>query len=107
MNKLLHLHNNNNILIRNIFLRTCIFFVGAYFVFHFLNGNISLNPLKDKKELVEYNLNILENKEKELAFKELLITKINNVHVNMDLLDELTRLKLGYSSNDEIVISLE
>ena len=35
------------------------------------------------------------------------ITKINNVHVNMDLLDELTRLKLGYSSNDEIVISLE
>ena len=78
-----------------------------YFVFHFLNGNISLNPLKDKKELVEYNLNILKNKEKELAFKELLVDKMSNIHNNIDLLDELTRLKLGYSGKGEIVISLE
>ena len=99
--------NSNYILIRNIFLRTCIFFAGAYFVFHFLNGNISLNPLKDKKELVEYNINILKNKEKELLFKELLIDKMYNVNNNIDLLDELTRLKLGYSGKDEIVISLE
>ena len=47
--------NNNYVLVRNIFIRTCIFFAGAYFVFHFLNGNISLNPLKDKRELVEIN----------------------------------------------------
>ena len=99
--------NNNYLLVRNIFIRTCIFFAGAYFVFHFLNGNISLNPLKDKKELVEYNLNILKDKEKELAFKELLVDKMSNIHNNIDLLDELTRLKLGYSGKDEIVISLE
>ena len=101
-------YSNRNIgLIRSIFFRTCIFFIGAYFVFHFLNGNISLNPLKDKKELVEYNLNVLEIKEEELVFKELLVDKMSNVHNNIDLLDELTRIKLGYSGKDEIVISLE
>ena len=63
--------------------------------------------LKDKKELVEYNLNILKNKEKELAFKELLVDKMSNIHNNIDLLDELTRLKLGYSGKGEIVISIE
>ena len=52
-------------------------------------------------------MNILENKEKELAFKELLVDKMSNIHNNIDLLDELTRLKLGYSGKDEIVISLE
>ena len=99
--------NRNFNLIRNIFFKTCVFFIGAYFIFHFLNGNISVNPLKDKKELVQNNINILENKEKELAFKELLISKINNIHNNLDLLDELTRLKLGYSSQGEIVLSTE
>ena len=94
-------------LIRSIFFRTCIFFIGAYFVFHFLNGNISLNPLQDKKELIQKNLIILEIKEKELAYKELLINKLNNVHDNLELLDELTRLKLGYSSQDEVVLSIK
>ena len=46
-------------------------------------------------------------KEEELVFKELLVDKMSNVHNNIDLLDELTRLKLGYSGKDEIVISLE
>ena len=101
-------HSNRNIgLIRSIFFRTCIFFIGAYFVFHFLNGNISLNPLQDKKELIQKNLIILEIKEKELAYKELLINKLNNVHDNLELLDELTRLKLGYSSQDEVVLSIK
>ena len=101
-------YSNSNIgLIRSIFFRTCIFFIGAYFVFHFLNGNISLNPLQDKKELIQKNLIILEIKEKELAYKELLINKLNNVHDNLELLDELTRLKLGYSSQDEVVLSIK
>tara|TARA_B100001175_G_C18972631_1_gene386004 strand:+ start:169 stop:489 length:321 start_codon:yes stop_codon:yes gene_type:complete len=101
-------YSNRNIgLIRSIFFRTCIFFIGAYFVFHFLNGNISLNPLQDKKELIQKNLIILEIKEKELAYKELLINKLNNVHDNLELLDELTRLKLGYSSQDEVVLSIK
>ena len=107
MNKIFNRKNNNYRFIRNIFLKTCIFFTGAYFVFHFLNGNISLHPLEDKKNFVEYNLNILINKEKELEFKELLVHKMSNAHDNIDLLDELTRLKLGYSSKDEIVISIE
>jgi len=101
-------HSNHNIaLIRNIFFRTCIFFIGAYFIFHFINGNISLNPLQDKKELTQKKLIILERKEKELEYKELLINKINNVHDNLELLDELTRLKLGYSSQDEVVFSIK
>ncbi|MFP6779632.1 MAG: hypothetical protein VB916_05020 [Alphaproteobacteria bacterium] len=101
-------YSNRNIgLIRSIFFRTCIFFIGAYFVFHFLNGNISLNPLQDKKELIQKNLIILEIKEKELAYKELLINKLNNVHDNLELLDELTRLKLGYSSQDEVILSIK
>ena len=101
-------YSNRNIgLIRSIFVKTCIFFIGAYFVFHFLNGNISLNPLQDKKELIQKNLIILDNKEKELAYKELLINKLNNVHSNLDLLDELTRLKLGYSSQEELVFSIK
>ena len=107
MSKILNIQNNNYILIRNIFIRTCVFFIGGYFIFHFINGNISLTPIEDKKRLVEYNLNILENKEEELAFKELLVDKISNAHKNIDLLDELTRLKLGYSGKEEIVISLE
>ena len=69
--------------------------------------NIISDESNDKKELVEYNLNILKNKEKELAFKELLVDKMSNIHNNIDLLDELTRLKLGYSGKGEIVISLE
>ena len=32
---------------------------------------------------------------------------MSNIHNNIDLLDELTRLKLGYSAKGEIVISLE
>ena len=94
-------------LIRNIFFRTCIFFIGAYFIFHFLNGNISLTPLQDKKELTQKNFIILAKKEKELEYKELLIHKINNVHDNLELLDELTRLKLGYSSQEEVVFSIK
>lgn len=100
-------NNKNYVLIRNIFVRTCVFFIGAYFVFHFLNGNISLSPLQDKKELVENNINILKSKENDLLFKELLISKMYNVQDNMELLDELTRLKLGYSSSEEIVISIK
>lgn len=107
MYKKLNFKNNNYIFVRNIFFRTCVFFTGAYFIFHFINGNISLNPLENKKDLVEQNLNILDSKEKELVFKELLVSKITNVQNNLDLLDELTRFKLGYSSKDEILISLE
>ena len=107
MNKTLNFKNNNYILVRNIFFKTCVIFTGAYFIFHFLNGNISLNPLSDKKQLVEYNFNILKNKEKELEIKKLLVNKMNNAQNNIDLLDELTRLKLGYSSKDEVVISIK
>ena len=41
----------------------------------------------------------------ELGFKELLITKLNNSKEYIDLLDELVRIKLGYSANGEVVIS--
>lgn len=98
-------NNKNYFLIKSIFIRTSLFFVAAYFVFHFINGNISLNTLEDKRELVLYSAEILKNKEKELGFKELLITKLNNSKENIDLLDELVRIKLGYSANGEVVIS--
>jgi len=98
-------NNKNYFLIKSIFIRTCLFFVAAYFVFYFINGSISLSTLEDKRELVRYSAEILKNKEKELSFKELLITKINNSKENIDLLDELVRIKLGYSANGEVVIS--
>jgi cell division protein FtsB len=50
---------------------------------------------------------ILINKEKDLEFKELLISKLNNASDNIDLIDELIRIKLGYSADDEIVLSIE
>jgi len=50
---------------------------------------------------------ILLEKEKELVFKELMVLKLNNSKQNIDLLDELVRTKLGYSNEDEIVLSTE
>ena len=34
-----------------------------------------------------------------------MITKLNDSKNNMDLLDELVRVKLGYSGENEIIIS--
>ena len=68
--------SKNYILIKSIFFKTCICFASAYFIFHFLNGNISLSPLADKSQLVKQSTEILSEKEKELAFKELLISKL-------------------------------
>ena len=101
-------HNNKNyFLIKSIFIKTSLFFVSAYFVFHFINGNISLTPLDDKRQLVNLKTEILEEKEKELYFKEELIFRLNNSKENIDLLDELVRIKLGYSGNKEVVISIK
>jgi cell division protein FtsB len=100
-------NNKNYFLIKNIFIRTSLFFVSAYFIFHFINGNISLTPLDDKIQLVNLNTEILEEKEKELYFKEELIFRLNNSKENIDLLDELVRIKLGYSDSSEVVISIK
>ena len=100
-------NNKNYFLIKSIFIRTSLFFVSAYFVFHFINGNISLTPLDDKRQLVSINTEILEKKEKELYFKEELIFRLNNSKENIDLLDELVRIKLGYSDSKEVVISIK
>ena len=99
--------SKNYILIKNIFIKTCIFFAAAYFIFHFLNGSISLSPLSDKMQLVKQSSKILLEKEKELVLKELLVFKLINSKENLDLLDELVRTKLGYSSEDEIILSTE
>jgi len=100
-------NNKNYFLIKSIFIKTSLFFVSAYFVFHFINGNISLTPLDDKRQLVNLKTEILEEKEKELYFKEELIFRLNNSKENIDLLDELVRIKLGYSGNKEVVISIK
>ena len=100
-------NNKNYFLIKSIFIRTSLFFVSAYFIFHFINGNISLTPLDDKRQLVNLKTEILEEKEKELYFKEELIFRLNNSKENIDLLDELVRIKLGYSDSKEVVISIK
>ena len=92
--------------IRGIFLRTCLFFIASYFVFHFLNGNISYAALENKKELVKEKELLLFEKQKELEFKYLLINKIKKVENNLDLLDELVKHKLGYSSDKEVLFTL-
>ena len=107
MINLINTNNKNYFLIKSIFIKTCIFFVAAYFIFHFINGNISLSPLADKNQLIIKSTEVLLLKEKELEFKELLISKLNNSNENMDLLDELVRLKLGYSHKDDLVFSIK
>ena len=97
--------NKNYFFIKSIFIRTSLVFIFAYFAFHFLNGNISLSPLADKKQLLEESTQVLLKKEKILVYKELMITKLNNSKNNMDLLDELVRIKLGYSGENEVIIS--
>ena len=97
------LSNNNFILIRSIFFKTCLFFASFYFIFHFLNGNISYAALEEKKVLVKEKELLVAAKKKELEFKYLLINKIKNVESNLDLLDELVKHKLGYSSKNEII----
>ena len=99
--------NKNYFFIKSIFIRTSLVFIFAYFAFHFLNGNISLSPLADKKQLLEESTQVLLKKEKILVYKELMITKLNNSKNNMDLLDELVRVKLGYSDKDDIVFSVK
>ena len=97
--------NKNFFLIKSIFIRTSLFFVSAYFIFHFVNGNISLSPLEDKRVLLKQSTQILVDKEKKLVLKELMISKFNNSKENLDLLDELVRTKLGYSGSNEVVLS--
>ena len=97
--------NKNFFLIKSIFIRTSLFFVSAYFFFHFINGNISFTPLVDKRALLKQGNQILLDKEKKLVFKELMISKLNNSKENLDLLDELVRTKLGYSDINEVVYS--
>ena len=97
--------NKNYFFIKSIFIRTSLVFIFAYFAFHFLNGNISLSPLADKKQLLEESTQVLLKKEKILVFKELMISRLNDSEENMDLLDELIRDKLGYSGKDEVIIS--
>ena len=97
--------NKNYFFIKSIFIRTSLVFIFAYFVFHFINGNISLSPLADKKQLLEESTQVLLKKEKILVYKELMISRLNDSEENMDLLDELIRDKLGYSGKDEIIIS--
>jgi len=99
--------NKNYFFIKSIFVRTILFFIFAYFAFHFINGNISLSPLADKKQLLEESVQVLLKKEKILVFKELMISKLNSPKENIDLLDELVRVKLGYSDSNEIIISNE
>ena len=97
--------NKNYFFIKSIFIRTSLVFIFAYFVFHFINGNISLSPLADKKQLLEESTQVLLKKEKILLIKELMISRLSNSKENTDLLDELVRLKLGYSGSNEIIIS--
>ena len=97
--------NKNILLIKSIFIRTSLFFVSAYFIFHFMNGNISFSPLEDKRALLKQSSQILLDKEKKLLFKELMISKLNNSKENLDLLDELVRTKLGYSDINEVIYS--
>ena len=97
--------NKNLFLIKSIFIRTSLFFVSAYFVFHFINGNISFTPLEDKRALLKQSNQILLDQEKKLVFKELMTSKLNNSKENLDLLDELVRTKLGYSDINEVVYS--
>jgi cell division protein FtsB len=98
-------NNKNFFFIKSIFIRTSLVFIFAYFAFHFLNGNISLSPLADKKQLLEESTQVLLKKEKILLIKELMISRLSNSKENTDLLDELVRLKLGYSGSNEIIIS--
>ena len=97
--------NKNFFLIKSIFIRTSLFFLLLYFVFHFINGNMSLSPLDDKRALLKQNTQVLLDKEKKLVFKELMILKLNNSEDNLDLLDELVRDKLGYSDVNEVIYS--
>ena len=91
------------LLIRGIFIRTCLFFIAGYFIFHFINGNISYAALENKRDLVIQKENLLNDKKKELEFRFVLINKIKDAENNIDLIDELVRLKLGYSSKGETV----
>ena len=97
--------NKNYFFIKSIFIRTSLFFVSAYFVFHFINGNISFTPLEDKRALLKQSNQILLYQEKKLVFKELMILKLNNSEDNLDLLYELVRDKLGYSDVNEVIYS--
>ena len=96
--------NKNFLLVRGIFFKTCLFFVAFYFIFHFLNGSISYAALENKKQIVLEKKLLLESKKKDLEFQYLLINKIKNVESNLDLLDELVKNKLGYSSNEEVLL---
>ena len=69
----------------------------------FNNKSSAEIALKKRKMLTK----VLLEKEKELVFKELMVSKLNNSRENIDLLDELVRTKLGYSSEDEIILSIE
>jgi len=91
--------------VRVIFIKTCLFFIASYFVFHLLNGNISYAALENKRQVVLDKEFLLDQKKKELEFKYLLINKVKNVENNLDLLDELVKHKLGYSSNKEVLFT--
>ena len=79
--------------------------MGGYFVFAAIQGDFGLfNRIKIEADI--HNLKQeLAYLDKDVAQKENLTRRLSDDYLDLDLLDQITRARLGYVRPDEIIIN--
>ena len=91
-------------LVKILLLRTCIFFFVSYIIFHFINDQGGLSKVNKLLTLLNEEKILLAKKESILENKNNIIAQIRGPNKDLDLIDQLIRLELGFSDENEIVI---
>jgi len=87
-----------------LLLRTCVFFFISYIVFHFINNQGGLSKVNKLLSLLNEEKILLAKKQSILENKNNIIAQIRGPNKDLDLIDQLIRIELGFSDESEIVI---
>ena len=85
-------------------LRTCIFFFVSYIIFHFINDQGGLSKVNKLLTLLNEENILLVKKQSILENKNNILAQLRGPNKDLDLIDQLIRLELGFSDENEIII---
>jgi|TARA_B110000259_G_scaffold70412_1_gene82950 cell division protein FtsB len=93
-----------NNLSKNTLLLIGVFLLCSYFSYYTIYGNGGIfHYFKAKEDIIERK-NIKKKLESELSKQKRKIKSIKTDNLDLDLLDEQTRKKLGYAKSDEYIL---
>ena len=96
--------NNLKIKNRNMILMIIIILLCSYFSYYTIYGKSGILHYFEIKEEIEKKKAIKNKLRKKLDSQKDMIGSIKTDNLDLDLLDEQTRKKLGYAKDDEIII---